>query len=82
MTILAWLTLAIACIAFVQAVATITNAIEVHKRRLVAERQLDLDREKFEYRKQLDENHQSGNLETEDDVSRLRDCVRVQLDGH
>lgn len=75
MTILAWLTLAIACIAFIQASATITNAIEVHRRRKVAEKQLELDREKFEYRKHLDEDHQSGSLEAEDDVSRLRDDI-------
>ena len=72
MTTIAWLTLALVCMAFIQAIGTITNAIEIHKRRRVAERQLELDREKFEYKK-LHENHQSGNLETEDDLSRLSD---------
>jgi len=81
MTTAAWLTLALVFMAFFQAIGTITNAIEVHKRRKVAERQLNLDTEKFEYKK-LHENNQSGNLEAENDVSRLRDRVRVQLDGH
>ncbi len=75
MTTAAWLTLALVFMAFFQAIGTITNAVEVHKRRRVAERQLDLDREKFEYRKHLDEDHQSRDLETENDVSRVLDRI-------
>jgi hypothetical protein len=81
MTPQAWLTLALVCMALIQALGTWQNAREVKHRRRVAEDQLALDREKFEYKK-LHENNQSGDLETENDVSRLRDRVRVQLDGH
>lgn len=71
MTTIAWLTLALACMAFIQAIATITNAIEIHKRRKVAEKQYELEREKFEYQKQLDEGHTAGTVETENNLPRM-----------
>lgn len=43
-----WLTVALVIVALVQ-------AREIHERRKVAQAQLDFEREKFEYRKKLDD---------------------------
>jgi hypothetical protein len=50
----AWLTLALVCMAFIQAMGTIFNAFEVRERKKVAEKQLNLEQAKFNYKKELD----------------------------
>jgi hypothetical protein len=54
MTIIAWLTLSLAVMAFFQAIGNFFNGIQVRERRKVAEKELQLKREEFEYKKKQD----------------------------